>query len=204
MEREYLYANPYPHVNKKERDRLIRGTFEDDMTIRLVDEPAPERPEVDPEEAPYCYVYKANPDYGWFTQFESVTEKEPERWFWVERLLPKNEFSPHLTSMPATVSSGFTPQPFVAPDLPYFVNRTRSGLYPVYKKVYQSEARGVQTEITKIDGDVWKFQEDLQKFIKSKRPDFDYEVGVHEQHGKILIRFDCVFEVVEFLRSKGF
>lgn len=174
------------------------------MKVRLVGEPEEEIPDVDPEQAPYSYVYKGNPDFGWFTRTESVTENEPERWFWVERLLPKYDDSPHLTAIPRELPSGYTPQSFVPPDLPYFVNRTRNGLYPVYKQVHHSESRGVETVVQNIEGDVWKFEQDLREWLRDKRPDLDYEPGVYEARGKILVKFDCVFEIVDFLRSKGF
>lgn len=195
-------------VNKKDRDYLSRGQYEENMRLRLkfddTDAIEDDFVELDPEQAPYSYVYKDKPDFGWFTKTESITDKEPERWFWVERLLPKHLDSPHLNLTNTEFPSGYNPQPFVPPDLPYFINRTRNGVYPVYKNVYHSESRGVTTQISNVIGDVWEFEKDLHDFVQQHEPEFTYESGVNEAKGQITIRGDCVMTVVEFLKAKGF
>ena len=204
-EREFLYSLPYPSVSKKDRDFLTRGQFEDDMRMQLKFEDYPEYDlEVDPEQAPYSYVYQDKPDHGWFTKTESIIEKEPERWFWVERLLPNHKESPHLNLKATELPSGYNPQPFVPPDLPYFVNRTRSGLYPVYKQIYFSESRPTTTVVNHVIGNLWKFEQDLHDFFRKHDPDFDYEAGVNEAKGQLTIRGNCVMTVVDFLKAQGF
>ena len=98
---------------------------------------------IDINEEPYRQVLVGNPDDKGFTQAETVADKS--RWYWVERLLPKQEIPRmELTDPPVTYPSGWSPPPKTKPDLPYFVGRARGHLLPVYRQ-YQVEGRNRKT-----------------------------------------------------------
>ena len=98
---------------------------------------------VDINEEPFRQVMVGNQDEKGFTQVETIADKN--RWFWVERLFPKNELPPmEPTDEPVVYPSGWRPAPKTKPDLPYFICRTRGRLLPVYRR-YEIEDRNHET-----------------------------------------------------------
>ncbi|KAJ6224321.1 hypothetical protein RDWZM_002866 [Blomia tropicalis] len=84
---------------------------------------------VDPLAKPYNQVLKGYEDGGRFTKTELIPDLDT-RWPWVERLLPKKVLEREIRQDSQIIQ----PIPKNKPDLPYFVARTRSRVYPIYRK----------------------------------------------------------------------
>lgn len=132
-----------------------------------------------------------------FTQVEVV--RDPGVWFWVERLLPKATPPPPKEEIGAT---GWVPQPKTKPNLPYYVPRTRSHLFPVYK---QTIIHGplTQTMVQNISGNVWQFEKDVRDYLEEKHGQ-KMMTSVNEASGKLRIKGDYCNDVVKWLTDNGF
>lgn len=166
------------------------------------------RHSVDPNEEPFNAIYKDSQSEGaqQYTKVRDITN--PELWAYVERLqriqiapLPgTRKANEQVKPMP----SGYVPPPESPPDLPYFVMRTRNYLLPVYYHL-DDEPDKCYTTVTKVSGDLWKFEQDVRTFLQSlghyKRRILS---SVHETDGTVSFRGKHLHEVVDWLHEKGF
>lgn len=85
---------------------------------------------------------------------------------------------------------------------PYFVERTKNHMLPVFLKKY-GVANTLCTKVKNVHGDLRGFQKDLHNHIEMK-------IGrrvpcyVHEGNCTIFFRGDFVYYVEQWLLSKGF
>ena len=184
--------------------------------------------DIDATEEPFSSIY--NDHQG--DRFTGVTTVDPSRWVWVERLLPIKLALP-IKGEPGQVKpSGFVVPHQVKPKLSYFVARTRSHLFPVYrnyilpKDATKDRAKGwltnkwkwlyindkyekefpdplVVTLIKRVDGDIWKFEEDLRGDLEVKKQGRILS-ACNEIEGTLRLKGDYVLDVVEWLKEKGF
>ncbi|XP_015781233.1 uncharacterized protein LOC107359263 [Tetranychus urticae] len=210
LAKKYLVDSlPYPKVSKEDREFLSKGFITEKLEVKVADQPIKYLPELDPDSEPFNHIYKDVDDKGFFTRTENITEKDPDRWFWVERLIKRKELSdypkyadqePDKQNFP----SGYTPISKTKPNLPYFIRRTRSGMFPVYKLINGNDE--VHTFIKFIDGDVWKARDDIINYLKSIKQLTveDNLVSVNEVKGALTFKGNHVLDVVGFLNDKGF
>ncbi|XP_003743673.1 probable 39S ribosomal protein L49, mitochondrial [Galendromus occidentalis] len=139
-----------------------------------------------------------NPNY---TKFEVVSD--PDVWSHVERLMPKKIVPPSPTE---GGPSGWTPVRLTreeARELPYFVQRTRNHMLPVYQRVDIRGPRYV-TVVRKVQGDPWALRNALKEHIKQIRGTDDVTTMVNELTQTVGIKGQLVEEVKDFLIMKGF
>lgn len=123
----------------------------------------------------------------------------PEEWKYVERILP-----PTVIPEPpvkATYPSGWKPQKTDVSDSPYFVERTKNHMLPVYMKILQRGIRRL-TYIRKIKGDIWLLGKEIREFLQ-KDTIIPIRLQVNEFAGYICINGDHVNAVKYFLTKKG-
>ena len=118
----------------------------------------------------------------------------------MERILP-----PTLVPEPQPLpeyQSGWKPQGDHK-DSPYFVERSRNHMMPVYLDVRQ---RGVKrhTIVKKIQGDIWLFEKDLRTFLEDLIKPKPLRLQVNEFARKICINGDHVNAIKYWLGEKNF
>ena len=127
-----LEDEPYLKLNEEEICDLSKVKLEKDYPDR-------HWTSVDINEEPFRQILVGNEDEKGFTQTETIADKN--RWFWVERLFPKNTVPmAEPTDEEVVTPSGWRPPRKTKPNLPYFIPRTRTQLFPVYRR-YQVEGR---------------------------------------------------------------
>ncbi|XP_075234042.1 mitochondrial ribosomal protein L49 [Lycorma delicatula] len=132
-----------------------------------------------------------------YTDYEII--KNPDEWKYVERLLPISLIpEPPLKE---NYPSGWKPATAKAEDYPYFVERTKNHLVPVYLKIDKRGTRRL-TKVRRISGDIWHLKELLVKYLEhvNKKP---VGVRVDEISGVITFRGDYCSDVKEWLLKKG-
>ena len=155
-----------PYFEFTAQERAYLGLENIDQVAYLPEE-KPSKPQTAfPDEQPFNEIYADGKNEGNFTDAQNLLKEQPERWFWVERLLPrplaKRQTRDQLS---AKTSSGFISPPPTAPELPYFVARTRNNLLPVYKIVeYRDQL--AKTVVRKVTGDLWALEEELRSVIQ--------------------------------------
>ncbi|KAK2580327.1 hypothetical protein KPH14_001225 [Odynerus spinipes] len=147
-------------------------------------------------------TYKSSPVYkdpSHYTDYD--VSKDPVEWSYVERLM-RYKTIPKPPSTDKTLPSGWKPATAKLEDHPYFVQRTKNHMKPVY---LERSFRGMRrvTYIRKIQGDIWKFEEELKKYVEEK---VGKRIGsrVNELIGEVRFRGDFVSHVKRWLDSKGF
>jgi len=131
----HLEDEPYLKMTDEEVCDLSKVKLEKDYPDRMWTQ-------VDINEEPFRQVLVGNKDEKGFTQTETIADKN--RWFWVQRLFPKNELpKTELTDEEVVTPSGWRPPRKTKPNLPYFIPRTRGKLLPVYRK-YEIEDRNYE------------------------------------------------------------
>lgn len=93
-----------------------------------------------------------------------------------------------------------------AKKLPYFIPRTKNYMQPVYLCIGHRGIRHV-TLIRRIQGNIWKCEEDLREFLYSKLPFYKHgrvAMRVNEMSCQIRIRGDYVSMVKYWMDQKGF
>lgn len=144
---------------------------------------------------------------------EHLPEPEPEypgytvsykEFKYVEKLLPKDTVPPPPSN---TLDGRPTPSGWISPrpesvQLPYFVHRTKNYMLPLYLSVKNGQTR-ILTKIRKVDGDIWKLEADLKKYLEENWQ-AQIKTQVHEVSSHIVIKGDCCEHVCKFLLSKGF
>ncbi|XP_055950066.1 39S ribosomal protein L49, mitochondrial-like [Argiope bruennichi] len=126
-------------------------------------------------------------------------EEVKDRWHFVERLFPKLRVPEPAKKIS---SVGWKAPSENLPDLPYFIERTRNHMLPVYEDhVYKDRVR--VTQVKKIQGDIWAFEVDLKKFLQEKLGE-EVESHVNEMCCFVNIRGRHVDIIKEWLYDKGF
>ena len=145
---------------------------------------------------------------------EPLPEPEPEYpgytvsyedFKYVEKLLPKETVP---SPPPNTLDGNPTPSGWVSSkvesvQLPYFVHRTKNHMLPIYLLVKKGDTR-ILTKVRKVDGDIWKLEADLKKYLEENWKPKKVRTQVHEVASHIVIKGDCCDHVCKFLLSKGF
>lgn len=146
--------------------------------------------------------YKSSPTYkgpSHYTDYEISTD--PVEWSYVNRLM-RYKVIPKPKTTDTTLPSGWKPATAKPSDYPYFVQRTKNHMVPVY---LQRTFRGMRrvTFICKIEGDIWKLEKELKEHIlKSKKKTIGSRVN--EMVGEIRFRGDFVSCVKQWLLDRGF
>lgn len=192
----------YVAYTKEEQEKMIKGHLENLQIVGVTKSNENKmKLEIDPAEAPYNEIYEDGIDEGNFTKAISLTEKEPQRWYWVERLMPKMTVNRSDFELDKEYPSGIK-VPSKQPDLPYFVCRTRNQLLPVYKKLERDDERP-KTQVRKIEGKIWDLEHELRTRLESK-----YKkrilTAVDEVNGELIFVGNYVFDLVEHLEELGF
>ncbi|XP_076312346.1 mitochondrial ribosomal protein L49 isoform X2 [Tachypleus tridentatus] len=133
-----------------------------------------------------------------YTEVEEVKD----RWNYVERLFPLPVIPKFPQQKEIPSPSGWIPPAESAPDLPYFISRTKNHMLPVYLK---KEIRGPRflTTVKLAEGNLWALEKDLKEHLEKK---YETEIisQVHEVVGYVRIKGDFVEDVKKWLYEKGF
>ena len=147
-------------------------------------------------------TYRSSPIYkdpSHYTDYD-VT-RDPQEWEYVERLLkPKAVPVPPLEKK--ELPSGWKPPVAKQGDHPYYVQRTKNYMIPVYMDITFRGTRRVTT-IRKIHGNIWALESELRKYLE-KQTNKVIGVRVNELIGEIQFRGDHVSLVKKWLDEKGF
>ncbi|KAG5883455.1 hypothetical protein JTB14_030877 [Gonioctena quinquepunctata] len=145
--------------------------------------------------------YKSSPfleDIEITTKYEVTTD--PNDWKYVERVLP-------LITVPEPVKreeypSGWKPQSENLKNKPYFVERTKNHMIPVYLRLGQ---RGIRkhTIVKKIQGDIFLLEKELLEFL-NKESFKPIRSQVNEFAGYIRINGDFVNATKYWVEQKQF
>ncbi|KAK6641981.1 hypothetical protein RUM44_013704 [Polyplax serrata] len=132
--------------------------------------------------------------------YEYEVSKDPKEWAIVEKLLP-------LTTVPVPeikshYPSGWRPMKEEALNLPYFVERTRNYMLPVFLHTSRKTLE-TKTSISKIHGDFWSLFEDLEKHLEEQLGEKILSYA-QEGNSKIFFKGDVVYHVEQWLLKKGF
>lgn len=212
---------PYFHYTPEAQEYYTEGIIEKMWKDGSWNEPPTQ---VDPAAEPFCQVYEGVKG----DQFSPATVvSDPDVWYWVQRVLPKEEQTVRLLTTADVGSdplpSGWKAPAAVKPPLPYFVRRTRNNLLPVYKQVevrekyrdfkrikwrtileYVPERQPeTYTEIRYIDGDIRKLEQEIRSFLEQKCGR-KILTAVREPQGQIYLKQDHVVDIVNWLQEKGF
>lgn len=127
--------------------------------------------------------------------------KNPPEWKYVEQLIGTN-IIPKPT-VKAEYPSGWTPpDPSKHKGLPYFVERTKNFMFPVYLHLTFRGQRRI-TVIKFIEGDIWKLEQDLNQLIEQRVGQRVFS-QINEMNRNIRFKGDFVTLIEKFLRDKGF
>ncbi|XP_035213317.1 probable 39S ribosomal protein L49, mitochondrial isoform X2 [Stegodyphus dumicola] len=120
-------------------------------------------------------------------------------WHHVERLFPKLR----IPDPPKKVSSmGWKAPAENLPDLPYFIERSKNHMLPVYpSRVYKD--RVLVTQVRRVLGDIWVFEYDMKNYLEEKLNE-KVESHVNEIACYVNFRGNHVDLVKEWLYNKGF
>ncbi|MCJ1343446.1 hypothetical protein MMC31_001639 [Peltigera leucophlebia] len=97
------------------------------------------------------------------------------------------------------VTAKKAPSELTPPQLPYHVYRTTSQQLPVYH-IAKRGGNLHQTRIRKINGDVMKLREDIQKALELK----EGNIAINPTTGHITIKGHLRNDVMKFLEKSGF
>lgn len=157
---------PFFQFTKEERARL---GLEDIENVAYV--PGLKRQktvEVIAGEKPYSEIYSGSEDQGNFTASRNLLHEQPDRWYWVQRLMPSS-LHPRQTRPDAEnaqrTAAGYVAPAAQPPSLPYFVPRTRNNLLPVYKIVEYKDQKA-KTVIRNVAGDLWLLERELRSLLE--------------------------------------
>jgi hypothetical protein len=232
-----LKDKPYVEFTEEAKDWYTFGVVQSQIDGGLPDEPGPKSMkqkslEVDPDEKPFNQIYEGNDDEGNFTKVEAISD--PAVWYWVERLIPKpgSNVAPKITPSGPT-STGWINRPATAPDRTYFIPRTRSNLFPVYKEIegdeFHKELDGFSytgsprmqpilkppfmrkdatsfktlTTIHHVEGDLRDFERDLRTYLESK---YGTKIltACLEGYGRVKLKGNFVEDTANWLKEQGF
>lgn len=168
-----------------------------------------ERYRVDPDDEPFNAIYAGNEQTEGGQQYTNVKNvTTPELWSFVE-LLARHKIAPEIPTRKLgepikPMPSGYVPPPDTAPDLPYFVARTRNHLLPVYYGL-SKDPDECMTYVKNVMGDMWLFEEQLRKHLESLNPTQGKLVStVREPDEMVGFRGKHLHQVVDWLHHQGF
>ncbi|XP_076290717.1 mitochondrial ribosomal protein L49 [Lasioglossum baleicum] len=134
-----------------------------------------------------------------YTDYE-VT-RDPKEWEYVERLLrPKVIPVPELENR--EYASGWKPPTAKPGDYPYYVQRSKNFMLPVYLRVYNRGLRKL-TILKRIQGDIWALEAELKEHMQ-KETGKPIGMRINELVGIIKFRGDFVSLIRRWMDSKGF
>ncbi|XP_022913332.1 large ribosomal subunit protein mL49 [Onthophagus taurus] len=125
--------------------------------------------------------------------------KDPHDWKFVERLLPPTTVpKPTLKN---EYPSDWKPQSLDATNLPYFIQRTKNHMIPVYMK---TSNRGMKrlTYVKKIQRDIWRLENELREFLQKENKN-PIRSQVNELVGYICFHGDHVNAIKYYLMKKN-
>lgn len=117
----------------------------------------------------------------------------------MERILPPTVV-PNF-KVKESYPSGWVPQSPDAVKLPYFVERTKNHMMPVYLKLSFRNIRRL-TLVRKIKGDIWLLEKELREFLQ-KDNYVPLRSQVNEFIGIITFHGDHVNAIKYYLTKKG-
>lgn len=125
----------------------------------------------------------------------------PPEWKYVEEALGKTLIP--LPKIKEEYPSGWQPQnPEKYKDLPYFLKRTRNFMLPVYLDISYRGTRRL-TYVRKIEGDIWKLEQDLVRVIRERIGNNPVFSQINEMNRTIKIKGDYVTLIQKYLYTKG-
>jgi large subunit ribosomal protein L49 len=127
--------------------------------------------------------------------------KNPPEWKYVEELLGHSTI-PKPTVKAEYPSGWCPPDPMRSKQLPYHIDRTKNFMLPVYMHV---AFRGFKrtTKVRRIEGDIWKLEEDLRRAIEARTGKRSYS-RINEMNRTIFFKGDYVTLIEKYLVDKGF
>ncbi|XP_076756924.1 mitochondrial ribosomal protein L49 [Xylocopa sonorina] len=147
-------------------------------------------------------TYRATDQYKESTNYTDYeVTRDPQEWECVERLL-----KPKVIPVPCLENkefpSGWKPPVCKPHDYPYYIQRTRNYMQPVYLEISYRGTRRITT-VRKIHGDIWALESELKEYINkyAKKP---IGVRTNELIGEIKFRGDYVNIVKKWMDEKGF
>ncbi|KAI4487131.1 hypothetical protein M0802_012005 [Mischocyttarus mexicanus] len=146
--------------------------------------------------------YRSSPIYkdpSHYTDYE--ISADPVEWSYVKRLM-RYKVIPKPKSTDENLPSGWKPPTAKPNDYPYFIRRSKNHMLPVYLNRYFRGTRRV-TVIRRIEGDIWKLEEELKQLIKETKKRTTGS-RINEMSGDIRFRGDFVSLVKQWLLDKGF
>lgn len=196
----------YEKYDEKTIDNIQHGSifFDPKFNPHLHEE----RNRVNPEEEPFSSIYIGNEQTEGGRQYTDVKDvTSPELWQFVERLA-RIRIAPEVRRRKKDepierLPSGFIPPPEEAPDLPYFVPRTRNHLLPVYYNL-SSDPEDCYTLIRNVTGDLWKLEEDLRLHLSLDPSKGKILTSVKEPDEIVAFRGRHLHEIVDWLHQQGF
>lgn len=199
---DHFELNPtFAEYSREEQIKMQIGHL-DTVQIDGVTKPKAIPNEIDPNEAPYNEIYADGIDENNYTKVHNLVEEEPQRWYWVERLMPKQIIKRDNFEPGKRYPSGIR-VPAEVPDLPYFVARTRNHLLPVYKLIEREDEERVKTVIQKVEGDIWELEQEIRTRLEAKTQK-RILTAVNEVRGELRFVGNHVFDVVDYLEQMGF
>ncbi|KAL6266832.1 hypothetical protein P5V15_003661 [Pogonomyrmex californicus] len=146
--------------------------------------------------------YKSSPKYTTpedYTDYE--ISQDPNEWKYVERVL-RYKIVPKPSSQDVIFPSGFKPATASPTDYPYFIERTKNYMQPVYLKRNRKGDKKI-TKIGNIQGNIWELERDMKQYIE-KHSKKRIASQIHEFAGLIKLKGDFVNRVKEWMNTKGF
>ncbi|XP_015587284.1 probable 39S ribosomal protein L49, mitochondrial [Cephus cinctus] len=145
--------------------------------------------------------YKSSEKYDESKEYAKFEiSKDPKEWAFVEQVLRK----PTVPLPPKDKThfpSGWVPQTANPKTYPYFVQRTKNHMQPIY---LDKSFRGMRklTVIRRIQGNIWALEAELKEYLEQK---VRKKMGarVHEPACTLVFHGDHVSRVKEFLTAKG-
>ncbi|XP_054720349.1 39S ribosomal protein L49, mitochondrial-like [Uloborus diversus] len=130
-----------------------------------------------------------------FTDVEEVKD----HWHFVERLFPPLRIPEPIKK---TSSTGWRAPSETVPNLPYFVERTRNHMLPVYER-HISVYEILVTRVRRVHGDIWVFEHDLKSYLEERLGE-EVESNVNEISCYVNFRGRHSELIKEWLYNKGF
>lgn len=124
----------------------------------------------------------------------------PPEWKYVEQLI-------NTGVVPTPIFKAEYPSGWVPPDpekykkLPYFVERTRNHMVPVYLNIAFHGLRR-HTLLKNIEGDIWKLEKDLHDLIEQRAKKRIYS-RINEMNRRIVFKGDYVTLIQKHLIAIG-
>lgn len=127
--------------------------------------------------------------------------RNPPEWKYVEQLLGKPTIP--KPTVKSEYPSGWTPpDPARYKRLPYYIERTKNHMYPVFLHITFRGQRRI-TKVKYIEGDIWKLEADLHALIQ-QRVGWRVYSRINEMNRQILFKGDFVTLIQKHLAALGF